>query len=241
MATENTSKAKDTVRKGKKSAMISTQRFLPIAEIHHDTVMLKGGGMRALLEVEAQNFNLKSETEQQGIIAGYQSFMNTLDFPIQIVIRSSKMNIDPYIERLRKIAETQHTNELLKKQTLLYAEFVEKLVDVADIMQKRFYVVVPIDQNLRPKSVLEQFFSWMNPDDNASNAASRYHDFASHSRNLSDRVSLVQTGLTNVGLPSKRLATRDLVELYYHIYNPRTSEEQKLPAESEMKVDKGTL
>src|SRR5438270_10861132 len=92
---------KSTVRNRKKGALTSTQRFLPIAEIRGDTVLLKNGGYRAVLEVEALNFNLKSETEQQGIISGYEAFVNTISFPLQIVIRSAKMNIDPYLVTLR--------------------------------------------------------------------------------------------------------------------------------------------
>ena len=115
--------AKSTVKQRKGGHATSTQRFLPIAEIRNDTVVLKNGGLRAILQVEALNFNLKSETEQQGIISGYESFVNTLAFPVQIVIRSSKMNIDPYLAKLRTIAATQ-PNELLKKQTMAYADFI---------------------------------------------------------------------------------------------------------------------
>src|SRR3989338_10153535 len=135
---------KSTVRNRKKSERSATQRFLPIAEIRSDTVLLKNGGLRAVLQVEALNFNLKSETEQQGIIAGYEGFVNTLTFPIQIVMRSTKVNIDPYMEQTRIQAEKQR-NPLLKAQTEAYAAFIEKIVDVADIMQKRFSVIVPLD------------------------------------------------------------------------------------------------
>ena len=231
---------KSTVRNRKKGVLTSTQRFLPIAEIRGDTVMLKNGGLRAVLLVEALNFNLKSETEQQGIIAGYQGLVNTLNFPIQVVVRSAKMNIDPYLEHLRSLADAQK-NELLKTQTLAYATFVERLIDIADIMQKRFYVVVPMDQNVRRRTVLEQFFGWMSPDDSTGRAAQRAREFAAGSRTLKDRVNLVQAGLENVGLISKRLTTHQLIELYYQIYNPKTSQEQKLPSEEKLKVDRTTL
>jgi hypothetical protein len=231
---------KSTVRQRKKSALSSTQRFLPIAEIRNDTVMLKNGGMRAVLLVEPLNFNLKSETEQQGIIAGYESFVNTLSFPLQIIVRSSKLNIDPYLLQLRGIADKQKS-PLLKEQTFAYADFIEKLIDVADIMQKRFFVVIPFDQLSRKKTLLEQFFGWLNTDDSTSKASARNREFAQGSRVLKDRVNLVQTGLENVGLQSKRLNTHQLIELYYHIYNPKTSQEQKLPKEDEMRMEKNVL
>jgi large-conductance mechanosensitive channel len=229
-----------TVRQRKKSALTSTQRYLPISEVRADTVLLKNGGLRAVIEVEALNFNLKSETEQQGIISGYESFVNTILFPIQVLVRSSKMNIDPYLVQLRAIADKQ-TNPLLKEQTVAYANFVEKLVDIADIMQKRFYVVVPVDMSPRKKSVLEQFFNWISPDDNISKAFARNREFLAGNKELRERVTLVQTGLENIGLQSKRMSTHELVQLYYGIYNPRTSEEQKLPPEESLRTDHSTL
>lgn len=235
-----TASAKSTVRSRKKSALVSTQRFLPIAEIRSDTVMLKNGGLRAVLQVEALNFNLKSETEQQGIIAGYEGLVNTLTFPLQIVVRSSKMNIDPYLAALRDLGEKQQ-NPLLKNQTFSYANFVEQLIDVADIMQKRFYVVVPLDQSARQRGLLEQFFSWISPDDSTVKAAQRSRDFAAGGRSLKDRVNLMQAGLENIGLMCKRLSTHQLIELYYQIYNPKTSQEQKLPGEDQLKVDRTIL
>lgn len=222
---------KSTVRTGKKNPHASTQRYLPIAEIRNDTVLLKNGGLRAVLQVEPVNFNLKSETEQQGIIAGYEAFVNTLTFPIQIVIRSTKVNIDPYLEQTRVQAEKQ-SNPLLKAQTEAYAAFVEKIVDVADIMQKRFFVIVPLDDvpaaaNKRP-GLLNQFLSWVSVDDGAGKAAGRYRNFPEKSVQLKDRVQQVQAGLHNVGLNSRRIPTQDLIELYYQIYNPEVSQEQKL-------------
>lgn len=242
MAPEKSSpQAKSTVKKGKKSSFSSTQRYLPIGELRNDTVLLKNGGLRAILSVEALNFNLKSETEQQGIISGYESFVNTLGFPLQIVIRSSKMNIDPYILQLRTIAAAQQ-NELLKSQTNAYADFVEKLVDIAEIMQKKFYVVVPFDMTVRKKTLMETFFSWMKQDDSWLKAADRNKEFQAGRKTLMEQVNLVQTGLENIGLQSKRLETQELIQLFYEIYNPSTSQEQKLPTDlSKLNMAKNVL
>lgn len=219
-----------SVRRRKKNSKVSTQRFIPISEIRNDTVLLKKGGLRAVLEVQALNFNLKSETEQQGIIVGYESFINTLTFPLQIVIRSTKVNIDPYIHSIREKA-LQQENDLLREQTESYATFVEKIVEVADIMQKRFFVVVPLDDAEEKKSTLSQFFSWIGIDDSSTKIQNRRKNFAQKASKLKDRVNLVETGLRNIGLATKRLNTTELIELYYQIYNPKTSQEQKLPVE----------
>ncbi len=223
---------KSTVRARKGNAKAATQRFLAIAEIRNDTVLLKNGGLRAVLEVEAMNFNLKSETEQQGIITGYGSFVNTIAFPLQIVIRSTRTNIDEYLKQVREIGE-KHTNELLKQQTLGYVGFMQRLIDVADIMQKRFYVVVPVDKSIRNKTMLEKFFEWIHPEDNSTKASQRNREFAQGARELKERVELVQTGLSSIGLHTRRLSTRDLIDLYYKIYNPKTSQHEKIPKEIE--------
>jgi len=220
-------KKPDTVRKRKVNPKAAAQRFLPIAEIRNDTVLLKSGGLRAILSVEALNFNLKSETEQQGIIAGYQAFINTLGFPLQVCIRSRKVNIDPYIDHIREIARKQE-NDLLRSQTIAYANFIEKIVDVADIMTKNFYVVIPLDDSQEKKSALSNFFKWMGLDDTEGKLVQRYRLFINKHSKLNDRVNLVESGLNNIGLITRRLPTSDLIELYYQYYNPHTSQEQKL-------------
>ena len=241
MADKKLQKQQDTVRKKKASAAASVQRFLPVAEVRNDTIMLKNGGMRAVLAVEAMNFNLKSETEQQGIIAGYGAFMNTLSFPLQIVIHSSRTNIDDYLDVVRGIGE-KNTNELLKNQTLSYVAFMEKLLDVADIMQKRFYVVVPVDRSERKKTSIEQFFDWLHPDDTSAKATQRNREFGQGGRELKERIDLVNGGLSNVGLHCHRMDTRELIELLYRTYNPKTSQTQKLPKDvADLKLEQTTL
>jgi hypothetical protein len=232
---------KDSVRMKKKPFSSSTQRYLPIAEIREDTLVLKNGGLRALLKVHSVNFNLKSEGEQQGIIAGYQGFVNTLIFPIQIIVRSHRLNIDPYIQDLERKATTQKS-ELLRAQTLDYAKFMEKLVDVADIMQKTFFIVVPIDAPSKTKrGLLQRFLDWMNVDDTRAKALQRNRDFKAYSKMLRDRVTLVESGLENVGLTTQRLKTDELITLFYETYNPGTSQKEKIRGKEELNIDPSVL
>ncbi|UPA22249.1 TraC family protein [Candidatus Peribacteria bacterium] len=223
---------KSTVRTRKNTSKLSTQRSLPVGEVRNNTIILKNGGMRAVLAVEALNFNLKSETEQQGIIAGYGAFVNTLTFPLQIVIRSTRTNIDEYLAVVKGIGEKQE-NELLRNQTLSYVLFMQKLIEMADIMQKRFYVIVPIDHTDRKKTMFEQFFDWLHPDDSAAKASIRSHEFTTAAAKLNERVDLISSGLSNIGLHVKRLETRDLIEMLYQTYNPKTSQNQKIPKSME--------
>lgn len=231
----------DTVRQRKKNPALSTQRYLPVAEIRNDTVILKNGGLRAILRIEATNFNLKSETEQEAIIAGYGAFLNTISFPIQILIRSTHINIDTYLAYLQSKKE-QQTHQLLQEQTAYHINFILRLLEVADIMQKHFYLILPIDRNIRRKTLLEKFLEWLHPEDSAVKAAQRNREFSEGARLLNDRIELAQSGLQSIGLHSTRLQTREIIQLYYEIYNPQTSQHQKIPKDiADLNADATTL
>ncbi|PIR67921.1 hypothetical protein COU50_00655, partial [bacterium CG10_big_fil_rev_8_21_14_0_10_33_18] len=120
----------------------SVQAYLEISEIRDNIIVLKDGSMRAVLMVSSINFDLKSSTEQEALILSYQDFLNSFDFPIQILIRSKKLNLDSYLHMLseRKNAET---NEFLKIQLDQYVAFIKGLLEVSNIMDKKFYIVVP--------------------------------------------------------------------------------------------------
>src|SRR3989338_7914124 len=122
----------------------STKRFLDIAEIKEDVVVLKDGTMRAVLLCSSINFALKSDDEQQAIIQAYMQFLNALEYPIQIVMQSRRLNIDPYLETLIK-SEKEQKNDLLRVQIIEYRNFISEMVKLGDIMSKRFYLVVPFD------------------------------------------------------------------------------------------------
>lgn len=224
----DTTPPKSTVRQKKGSPAASTQLYLNIAEIKDNVVVLKNGGVRAILQTSSVNFNLKSEEEQNSIIFAYQSFLNSLDFPIQIVIQSRKLDIDKYIENVKE-ASAKHENPLLKQQTLEYAEYIQKLVEYADIMEKDFYVVVPYDpyraQKLNP---LEKFMQSISSTDSLDNIKRRHHEFDELNKHLNERVNSVRTGLEGCNLRVAQLTTSQLIETFYRLYNPETSRNQKI-------------
>ncbi len=226
---EQKKKTEDSVKKGKakKSPASSTQTFLRIAEIRDDTLVLKNGGIRTVLKVSSINFNLKSEDEQNAIIYSYQGFLNTLDFPIQIVVKSKKLDIDEYLDNLRKMGENQK-NQLLQRQTFEYVEYISKLVEYADIMEKEFYVVVPYDPFRAQKlNIFQKFFQNMSPKDNYTQIKKRRDEFNQLKKSLNQRVNTVRVGLENCGLQVEELNTKHLVELFYNTYNPMVSRYQK--------------
>ena len=135
----------DKIRAPKKVPTDSTtQRSLPFSEIRDNLIMMKDGSSRMILKVHPINFELKSEEEQDAIILSFQRVLNALRFPIQIVVRSLKIDLAPYLAKLSNRAYAQQ-NALLQTQTLKYIEFLKNLVEYAQIMRKEFYIVIPFD------------------------------------------------------------------------------------------------
>lgn len=213
----------------RKSGMVeaSTQLYLKVAEIHDDTVVLKNGGLRAVLEVGSVNFSLKSEEEQNAIIGSYQEFLNVLDFPVQILIRSRTLDVDGYLERMLTIARKQE-DPLLKDQTYNYINFIASLVKNQAIMEKRFYVVVPNDPQRAKAGFFAGFMQQLNPSDTVLDARIRIREFDALQKGLTARVNVVSGALARCDLTVDRLKTDALIELFYQYYNPSLSETQKL-------------
>ncbi len=213
-----------------------TQRFLDIAEIREDAVVLKDGTLRAVIMVSSVNFALKSVDEQQAMIQSYMQFLNGLEYPIQIVIQSRKMNIDSYIQSLNE-QEAKMTNELLRAQIKDYRSFINELVDLGEIMQKRFFVVVPFDAATDKKiGFMTRLSEAIMP---ASVVKLSEKKFQDRRKSLMQRVSIVQGGLTGMGLKNAILDTQGLIELYYTVYNPHTFDRQKLNDVSELRIEEG--
>ncbi len=217
-----------TVRQRKTSPQATTQVFMPVSEVKDSTLVLKNGGIRAVLQTSSVNFNLKSEQEQNSIIYGFQNFLNSVDFPVQIVVRSKKLDIDNYLENLTDIAEKQE-NPLLRKQSFEYIEYIKKLVEYADIMEKKFFVIVPYDP-LRAKTqgMWKTFWQGIHPADSLEAIRQRHREFSSLKKGLDTRVNLVKAGLEGCNLRVERLNTKQLVELFFQIYNPDTARNQKI-------------
>lgn len=217
------------------STPASTQRYLDIQEIRDDVVIMKDGSLRSVLLVSSVNFDLKSEEEQQAIIQSYTSFLNTLDFPLQIVIQSRKFNIDDYLDRLTTI-EKRQSNELLRLQTAEYRHYIAELVELADLMSKRFYVTVPFHPHERKR---QNFFQKVRTLIGPMNIMELREDqFAAYKDELFKRVDRVIDGLASVGgLKAAVLDTQGLIELYYQTYNPQTAEQQPLVEMKELNLE----
>ena len=212
----------------------SVQRYLDIAAVREDVVILKDGSLRAVLAVSSVNFALKSEDEQNALISGYAQFLNSIEYPLQIVIQSRKLNIDDYLHRL-KSAEKEQTNELLRMQITDYLTFVKELVDLGEIMAKRFYAVVPYSSlSDKRKGFWPRLTEVLNPFTVLKIKEERFRE---HRESLLRRVSHVRSGLSALGLSVQMLDTQALIELYYLAYNPDLAETQKLADIGKMRVE----
>ncbi len=212
----------------------STQKYLDIAEIKEDVVVLKDGTLRSVVLVSSINFALKSDDEQEAIIQAYMSFLNSFEHPLQIVMQSRKLNIEGYLESLKKL-EKEQTNELLRMQTAEYRHFIKELVEMGDIMNKKFYVVVPYDPlSDRQKSSFSRILSLFQPASILTLSKSR---FKKRKNDLVQRTEHIINGLNSVGLSGVVLDTQALIELFYNSYNPDMADKQKLADVGKLRID----
>lgn len=192
-----------------------TQQFVPIKEIRNGVVVLKDGGYRGILICSAVNFGLKSADEQHAITSGFQNFLNTLDFSIQIVIHSRKMDLRPYLALLEEKAPEQKT-ELMRIQLREYIEFVHSFADQTNIMTKSFYVVV----SYAPRITTARATSFLRHDSVAVKNTADEASFEEDRAQLEQRLSLVIAGLAGTGVRAVPLATEEAIELFYRSFNP---------------------
>ena len=212
---------------------VSTQQYIDIAEIKEDTVVMRDGTLRAVILVSSINFALKSEDEQNAIISAYVSFLNNIDFPLQIVIQSRELNIDNYLNTLREKGKEQ-TNELLKIQTSEYIQYINELIAMSKIMNKRFYIIVPYNPlSDKQKTFFSRFFDVFKP---AKLIKMKSEKFLRRRAELTRRMDSIISGLNSIGLNCVQLDTQSLIELYYNTYNPVTSSNQKLADISQLRV-----
>lgn len=193
-----------------------SQQFVPLKEVRDGIAILKDGSMRALLLTSSLNFALKSTESQEAIIYQFQNFLNSLDFTVQIFVSSRRLDIRPYIALLENRYKEQ-TGELLRLQTREYIEFIRKFTESANIMTKSFFVVVPYSSAILNKGSASGVFA---KKDKEKEAAQKSEAFEEAKSQIQQRVSVVEQGLTRVGIRVAQLGTEEIIELFYKIFNP---------------------
>jgi hypothetical protein len=196
----------------------STQQFLEIDQIREGVILLKNKAMRGVLMVSSLNFALKSEDEQNAIIYQFQNFLNSLDFSLEIVVQSRRLNITGYLDRLKELEERQE-NELLKMQTAEYQKFIKDLITGGAIMAKSFFVVVPFTLIEIPgmkamKGLVKK----------GEIPTLTEEQFQRCKTQLWQRMEFVALGLRRCGLQCVPLNTSELIELFWSLYHPEEAE-----------------
>lgn len=192
----------------------STQDFVPVRDIRDNVVILKNGQLCSILLASSINFALKSTDEQQAILGQFQSFLNTLDFSIQFYIQSRRLNIQPYVDKLME-REPLQDNDLMRIQIREYMQFIKTFVTEVDVMSKNFFIVIPYN----PSQI--DFTSNIGAVFGKKKDLTIEDDKLEENRlQLEQRASLVEQGLARIGVRTIPLQNEELVELYYHIFNP---------------------
>lgn len=202
----------------------ATQNHLPVAGIQDNVLIMSDGSVRAVLKLEPINFDLKSDTEQNGIIYAYQSFLNSLDFPIQIVVQSKKLDLERYLMKLEQ-AKASEMSDLLRIQVEDYVGFVRRLISVANIMSKRFYIVV--SYAVASKAAATSQFSGLfhrRP----TGPIMDQDQFDRYRKEVINRAGIIAGGLEGLSVKSRLLSSQELIELFYGIYNPDFATEERL-------------
>ena len=212
----------------------STQNTLLISEVRDGVVIMNDGTFRAVIMCKSINFDLMSPQEREAVEFSYQGFLNSLYFPVQIFIRSQKVDLRPYLEKLDKIRVSQD-NMLLG---LLMEDYIAFLADIAqqtNIMDKKFYLAISYpeaDQDVR--SALKQSTGFFTGAMELFSPNKTPHVVIDESvlekakTELRNRVQAVMQGLLQCGIQSLPLDTQELIELYYDVYNPDTATRQQL-------------
>lgn len=222
-------------KKAKNQSIESTEKYLFISTIRDDTVVLKSGGLRAILLTSSINFALKNEDEQQGIVQGYVALLNSVDFPMQICVQSRKLNIDSYLMKIDQQYK-KATNDLMKIQLQEYKNYIIELLDLGDIMSKKFYVIIPYEpgSSSTKKSFSTQLSEVFAPTKAINLSKKQFNEYKNE---LERRVALVEAGLHGMGLSSVRLDTQGLIESLYNTYNPIVSQFEKISDINEIRLE----
>lgn len=196
----------------------ATQEFVPVDDVRDGIVIMKDGGMRGILMASSINFSLKSNDERQAILLQFQDFLNSLDFSVQILAQSRKLDIRPYIALLESRYREQ-SNDLMKIQIEQYMAFVKSFTESTNIMTKNFFIVIPYDA-----AIIKSGSRFPLGFGKAPSQESREEDFEEKKNQLEQRMGVVEQGLVRCGVRVAKLGTDEVIELFYKIFNPGESE-----------------
>lgn len=194
-----------------------TQDFVPVKEVRDGIMVLKDGSLAAVIMVSSINLSLKNYDEQRATLMQFQNFLNTIDFPIQILIQSRLYDVRPYIITLQDRLRAQ-TEPLLQVQTREYIQFIQTFTEQVNIMRKTFFVIVPYVPPLISQD--KGFFKFISNLSSGNKEIDPLSSFEEYRNQIEQRVSVVDQGLSRLGLRIAQLGTQEVIELLYKTFNP---------------------
>jgi len=226
----------NNVQKGRKDNTFNTETMLAVSEIKNDTVILKDGWLRAILKVTGLNLDLKNYDEQQIILEQYKKFLNGMQFPIQILVRNTYLDLTKYLGYMnRNLAEID--NPALKGQGQAYVDFLQD-IDAQQwlIFVKEFYIIIPYYQGEADTSEInkprwKKFLNALDTKDSVEKIVSRYRSFVKGQKMLETRCNVLMDWLASIGIPAERLDVPEIINLLFRCYNPNLHSAQANQAE----------
>lgn len=199
-----------------------SQDFIPFREIRDGIVIMKDGTLQSILMTSSLNISLKSQDEQEAILAQFQNFLNSLEFSVQFYIQSRRLDIRPYLALLED-REREQINELMKIQTREYIDFIRNFTESTNIMSKSFFIIIPYSTNVG-SGIKKQWYSL--PSFSTQNTQKIQvtkewlENFEESKTQIEQRISIIEQGLARIGIRVAQLGTEELIELFYKIFNP---------------------
>ncbi len=208
----------------------TTQDHLDIVDIKGNVVVLQNGSIAAVIQTRAVNFNLLSDIEQDAIIASFSMLLNSITFPVQVVIRSKKLDITKYIEKVIRV-ERQITDPLLKKQAEAYRRFIQEIIKQNEVLDKSFYVIVPAGGTTASGDIASQPFGWLIRLLGKQNKRVKVdvdRTIQAYMPELMPKVDHLIKQFNRLNIQARQLNTQELVQLYFDIYNPVSKHNQRI-------------
>lgn len=216
---------KNKVQKPKHENLFNTETMLPISEIRNDTIIMKDGGLRAILRINGLNLDLKNGEEQQIVLEQYKKFLNWLEYPIQILVRNTFLDLSSYLNYIKGNIENIE-NPVLKWQGEAYFKFLQN-IDMQQwlIYNKEFYIIVPYYQSEQDKWQIQRsrwgkLLDILNTKDSVEKVVQRYRLFLKGRTGLDTRTALIIDGLNGMGIVAEKVKTSDIISLIFRCYNP---------------------
>jgi len=202
----------------KKPIEAATSFYVEVSEIRDSVIILREGQMRSIIAVSSANFALKSQQEQDAIIGSFQGILNSLSFPIQILVQSRKLDLGQYLEKLKQIESNQH-NDFLKIKMREYIEYIQEMLREVNIMNKDFFLIVGYEPINLKEDLFGRFFRALNP---SRDIKQKEEDFLKNRKILMNRASEITSRFLGIDLKGDLLNTEQLIALLYNSYNPDT-------------------